>query len=188
LAGEPAGDHVDAAERRPVCGGDVAEVGHARAAVRQHAGGGGVDLGVRDHLGAEQAGDGHVQSAVPAEQGQQAGSGQRLVDGELPGQVLAEFEVTGRALHAPPTFVAVPWTLEGAGLLSAALRDVDEPLGAPQAVWWWCTEWSQQRRGTLYGWRDGAGLVVARRFPGASGRLADEVLWVPADLIRDRFE
>jgi hypothetical protein len=31
-------------------------------------------------------------------------------------------------------------------------------------------------------------LIVARRFPGASGRLADEVLWVPAGLIRARVE
>jgi hypothetical protein len=90
----------------------------------------------------------------------------------------------------PPTFGAVPWTLEGAGLLSAALRDVDDPTGVPRDVWWWCTEWSQQRRGTLYGYRDAGrlGLVVARRFPNGSGRFADEVLWVPADLIRDRFE
>jgi len=86
----------------------------------------------------------------------------------------------------------VPWTEEGARELAVELRDVREPATPPGMVWWWCEEYLTERRGTLYGHRDVDGerlaLIVARRFPDDSGRLADEVLWVPARLIRARLE
>jgi hypothetical protein len=68
LTREPARDHVDRADARPVDGGHVPEVRHPREPVREHPRGGGVDLGVRDHVGVEQFRDGQVEPPVPAEQ------------------------------------------------------------------------------------------------------------------------
>lgn len=86
----------------------------------------------------------------------------------------------------------MPWTEEGERELSVELADVADAVTPPGMVWWWCVQHLVERRGTLYGYRDDGAerlaLIVTRRFPGESGRLADEVLWVPARHVRARFE
>ena len=69
LAGEPAAQDVDGRDFGPVDRGDVAEVGHAGPAVRQHLRCGFVDLAMPDGGAAEHLLDGHVQAARPGEQG-----------------------------------------------------------------------------------------------------------------------
>lgn len=86
------GDDVHRADGGPVDGGDVPQVGHVRPAVGEDAGGCGVDLDVRGHVGVEHLADGHVQAPGAAEQGQHPGP-QHVVDGELPGDVVDALRV-----------------------------------------------------------------------------------------------
>nr|WP_264159348.1 hypothetical protein [Actinomadura rudentiformis] len=64
LAGVAAAQHIDRRDRRPVHGGDVPEVGHARVVVGQDRGGTGIGVGDPYRLDVQDGGDRHVQAAV----------------------------------------------------------------------------------------------------------------------------
>jgi len=68
LAGEPSGEHVDRLDRAPVRTGDVADVRHARHAVREDQRGTRIGVGHPCRTGAQELGGGHVQSAVAGAQ------------------------------------------------------------------------------------------------------------------------
>jgi hypothetical protein len=153
--------------------------------VRQHPRRGGIDFGVRDHVGVEHGGDRHVEPPVPAEQGQQPGAGQRGVDRQLPKHVVDAFRVGKCHRSLSPTVMVVPHTADGAERLAAELVRAHEVLDPPALVWLFDRDGLREVRALLYGWRPGAPprALVVRHEPGP----VDRIEWVCEPYVRPRL-
>ena len=80
----------------------------------------------------------------------------------------------------------MPQTADGAERLAAELERAHEVLDPPRLVWLFDPEALNERRGTLYGWRDGAprrALIVWHEYP-----LRDVVEWLCEPYVRTRHE
>ena len=80
----------------------------------------------------------------------------------------------------------MPLTDDGRDRLAVELGRASELVDPPALVWLFCRDHLRERRGALYGWRDGPprrALVVWHESP-----LRDRVEWLCAPCIRHRAE